>query len=30
MDHIISDPYLHIVTDQFPPNIRSEVKRAFI
>jgi hypothetical protein len=29
-DHIISDPGLHILIDQFAPNIRDEVKRAFI
>jgi hypothetical protein len=29
-DHIISDPGLHISIDQFAPNIRDEVRRAFI
>jgi hypothetical protein len=29
-DHIISDPGLRILIDQFAPNIRDEVKRAFI
>jgi hypothetical protein len=29
-DHIISDPGLHIPIDQFAPNIRDEVRRAFI
>lgn len=30
MDHIISDPGIRIPIDQFAPNIRSEVRRAFI
>jgi hypothetical protein len=29
LDHIISDPGLHIPIDQFGPNIRDEVRRAF-
>jgi hypothetical protein len=29
-DHIISDLSLHILIDQFAPNIRDEVRRAFI
>jgi hypothetical protein len=29
-DHIISDPGLRIPIDQFAPNIRDEVRRAFI
>jgi hypothetical protein len=30
MDHIISYPGIRIPIDQFAPNIRSEVRRAFI
>jgi hypothetical protein len=30
MDHIVSDPGIHIPIVQFAPNIRSEVRRAFI
>jgi hypothetical protein len=30
MDHIISDPDIRILIDQFAPNIRSEFRRAFI
>jgi hypothetical protein len=30
IDHIISDPGIRIPIDQFSPNIRSEIRRAFI
>jgi hypothetical protein len=30
MDHIIFDPGICILIDQFAPNIRSEVRRAFL